>query len=161
MPAELKIVKSPCELTEEQQTQLLRLHHDFLDLQCIALRNKSEQFSVSIAQLFAGNRIGVVLQAGRLIGYCIYRVINNILKLRSVYMDEMYRNSGFMSSLITLINEREEYAKAQLTVFKAFDGAVSLFTGLGFVSNLVDDWHDMTLEGKANFIVKSAAAVLA
>lgn len=161
MPAELKIVKSPCELTEEQQKQLLRLHHDFLDLQCIALRNKTEQFSVSIAQLFAGNRIGVVLQAGQLIGYCIYRVINSVLKLRSVYMDEVYRNSGFMSALINLINEREEYAKAQLTVFSAFENAVSLFNGLGFVSNLVGDWHEMTLEDKTNFVVKSAASVLA
>ncbi|MGL5397153.1 MAG: GNAT family N-acetyltransferase [Shewanella sp.] len=161
MPAELKIVKSPCELTEEQQQQLVRLHHDFLDMQCIALRNKQENFTVGIAQLFAGNRIGVVLQAGRLIGYCIYRVINNVLKLRSVYMDEMYRSSGFMTSLITLINEREEYSKAQLTVFKSFGPAVSLFNKLGFISDVVEDWHEMTLIDKANFGLKAAEELLA
>ncbi|QVW56340.1 hypothetical protein pEaSNUABM6_00204 [Erwinia phage pEa_SNUABM_6] len=147
---EAAILKDSTELTQDQQKQLLGLHYAFLNYQRTTLDVKLDVPELAISTLFRGNRIAVALVAGRVIGYCIYRVISGVLKLRTLYVAEEYRRSGTMTALIELINSREVYANAQLTIHQKCRPAYNLFTRLGYVASELDGWLNLFFDKHAS-----------
>lgn len=143
---EAAILKDSTELTTDQQKQLLGLHYAFLNYQRSVLDVKIDVPDLAIATLFRGNRIAVALVAGRVVGYCIYRVISGVLKLRTLFVAEEYRRSGKMTALIELISAREVYANAQLTVHQKCRPAYNFFTRLGYVASELDCWLNLFLD---------------
>lgn len=159
---EITILSDATDLTKDQQRQLLNLHYDFLKYQRTLLSIKTDLPDLRVNTLFAGNRIAVAIEAGVIVGYCVYRIISGVLKLRTLFVSEANRRTGVMNSLIELINAREVYLNAELSVYNKCTAARALFTRLGYAAKELDGWFNLFFDKRKTLVEQpSGSAVTA
>lgn len=150
--AEIVILDNASELTTEQQKHVLNLHYSFLNYQRTALAANHPIPELRITQLFAGNRIGVAMHNGQPIGYCVYRIIAGVLKIRSIFVIESFRRNGIMTDILNKIRQSATFWQATLTVHKNCKPAVGFFKQRGYQAHDDGEWIQMAL-----YITESAA----
>lgn len=137
---EIVILDNASQLTEEQQKQLLNLHYSFLNFQRTALSADLPKPDLKVHTLFLGNKIGIAMENDRPIGYCIYRIIAGVLKLRTLFVLESHRRTGIMTRLLDSVREVAVFWQAQLTIHKNCKAAHQFFEGRGYQSKVDGDW---------------------
>lgn len=143
--AEIVILDNASELTTEQQKHVLNLHYSFLNYQRTALAANHPIPELRITQLFAGNRIGVAVHNGQPIGYCVYRIIAGVLKIRSIFVVESFRRNGIMTDILNKIRQTATFWQATLTVHSKCRAAVSFFQNRGYQAHPDNEWIQMAL----------------
>lgn len=146
---EITILSDASTLSTEQQEQLLNLHYAFLTYQRQLLDIKADVPTITLNKLFLGNRIVVATREGVVVGYCIYRIISGVLKVRSLFVTEAHRRTGVMTKMMSAIDGREVYQKSQLSIFKKCTGAKAFFTRLGYIAKPSDDWFMLFFDRKS------------
>ncbi|QVW28717.1 putative GNAT family N-acetyltransferase [Erwinia phage pEa_SNUABM_8] len=149
---EIVILDNASELTSEQQKQVLNLHYSFLNYQRTALEANHPIPELRIGQLFAGNRIGLAMHNGQPVGYCVYRIIAGVLKLRSIFVLESFRRNGLMTELLNTIRRNSTFWQACLVVHKNCKAAVQFFNDRGYKATPDGEWVQM-----AYFVTESSS----
>ena len=149
---EIVILDNASQLTSEQQKQLLNLHYSFLNYQRTVLQANFAVPTLRVEQLFAGNRIGIAMRNGQPVGYCVYRIIAGVLKIRTLFVHESYRRDGLMTELLNNIRAVSTFWQATLTVHNQCKAAVRFFQNRGYQSQADGDWMQLAL-----YITESAA----
>ncbi|ANZ48496.1 acetyltransferase [Erwinia phage vB_EamM_Caitlin] len=149
---EIVILDNASQLTSEQQKQLLNLHYSFLNYQRAVLEANHPIPELRVSQLFAGNRIGIAMRNGQPVGYCVYRIVAGVLKIRTLFVLESYRRDGLMTELLNTIRKNATFWQATLTIHKNCKAAVSFFQNRGYQSHQDGEWMQMAL-----YITESAA----
>lgn len=137
---EIVILDNASQLSEEQQKQLLNLHYSFLNFQRTALAADHPIPELCVRQLFAGNRIGVALHNGTPVGYCVYRIIAGVLKIRTLFVVESHRRNGLMTDLLNMIRQNSTFWQALLVVHHNCKAAMSFFKNRGYQSTSQGEW---------------------
>jgi len=140
MMTAIVILDDASQLTSEQQKHVLNLHYSFLNFQRSVLEANHPIPDLRLSQLFSGNRIGVAMNNGTPVGYCIYRVIAGVLKIRSLYVVEQFRRNGLMSDLLNHIRQNTTFWQAQLTIHKNCTAGREFFASRGYQAKADGDW---------------------
>lgn len=141
---EIVIHDNALQLSTEQQKQLLNLHYSFLNYQRVVLNASFPVPELRIQQLFAGNRIGIALHNGQPVGYCVYRIIAGVLKIRTLFVLESHRRDGLMTELLNNIRQNSVFWQASLVVHKNCKAAVNFFSNRGYRSRPDGEWVQMS-----------------
>lgn len=145
--AEIVILSSSSDLTDEQNKQLLGLHYKFLNHQRNALHiERGEIPMLSVERLLAGNRACVALEDGTPVGYCLYRVIGGVLKIRSMFVTEMARRRKVMTRVFDALRTHENFDSAYGGIYASQESGVAFFTARGFNKTIDKDgqWLEFT-----------------
>lgn len=137
------LLGNAADLTTDQQKRLLNLHYSFLNFQRGILETTLTVPEFDVSVLFRGNTVGVAMDNGLPIGYCIYRVIGGVLKLRTLYVQESHRMHGVMNAILNKIRDHEVFWQAQLVVHKGCVGAKNLFIKRGYDATPDGDWVNL------------------
>lgn len=142
---EIVILDNASQLTAEQQKQFLNLHYSFLNYQRTVLATDLPIPDLRVEVLFAGNRVGVAFHNGQPVGYCIYRIIAGVLKIRTLFVLENYRRNGLMTRLLNTIRQNSTFWQATLTIHSKCAAAVSFFQNRGYQTHQDSEWVQMAL----------------
>ena len=145
--AEIVILSSSSDLTEAQNKQLLGLHYKFLNHQRTILHiEKGEIPNHTLEKLLAGNRACVALEGGTPVGYCLYRVIAGVLKIRTMFVSEMARRRKTMTQIFDALEVNEQFTNAHGGIYACQEAGIAFFTARGFDKTVSTDgqWLEFT-----------------
>lgn len=138
--AEIVILSSTSDLTDAQNKQLLGLHYKFLNYQRAMLHiEKSEVPTLTLEKLLAGNRACVMLEGGTPVGYCLYRIIGGVLKIRTMFVSEMARRRKAMTKIFDVLKVKEQFTSAHGGIYACQEAGVAFFTARGYTKTVSAD----------------------
>ncbi|AFQ96659.1 putative ribosomal-protein-alanine acetyltransferase [Erwinia phage vB_EamM_Stratton] len=143
---EIVILSSSSDFSEAAKKQLLALHYKFLNHQRNTLHiDKAVVPELSIEKLMAGNRVAVAMESGSPVGYCLYRIIGGVLKIRTMFVSEAYRRRGFMTQILDALGSKETFHRIHAGVFAKEEPAVTFFKARDFncVPSRDGDWLEV------------------
>lgn len=144
---EIVILSSSSDFSEAAKKQLLALHYKFLNHQRNSLHiEKAVVPDLSVEKLMAGNRVAVAVEGGSPVGYCLYRIIGGVLKIRTMFVSEAFRRRGFMTAMLNTLGVKEVFHCIHAGVFAKEEPAVTFFKAQGFNTTASRDGEWLEVE---------------
>lgn len=146
---DIHILTSTKSLSDSQQKQLLALNYKFLNYQRMILNTDCAIPDLTLDILFAGNRCAVALDSAQNpIGFCFYRVIKGIMKIRSLFVSEAHRRKYVMTNILSQLVDNEAHTQIVGCVYGQNYLGVQLFKAMGFNCKEDGEWMHIDLPVK-------------